>query len=152
MEYVKITSGNCSDVNGRIHLETMEEGLSAMTFLNLPDSDTRKNVEQDWLEIADVAGTDAANKNYWDNICEIFSGNVSPDDTMKIVMGSVTDYFKPTGNMTLCTFLTTSSSQGIKWTWSNSESGPFIGAAEDYEYYTLGSYGGSAFGWPFCRV
>ena len=102
----------------------MEEGLSAMAFLNLPDSDTRKNVEMGWLEIANVSSTDVTDQNYWNDVCEQFHGNVGLNDTIKITMGSVTDYFKPKETMSLCDFLTTSSSS-MKFTWSSSEHGPF---------------------------
>ena len=84
-EYVRVTSGKCSDVDGVHNLKSMEEGLSAMTFLNLPDSDTRKNVEMGWLEIANVSSTDVTDENYWNDVCEQL-GNVGLNDTIKITM------------------------------------------------------------------
>ena len=60
-----------------------------------------------WVLIADVQSTTVTNKTYWEGVCAN-RGDMAFNDTMKIVMGEVTDYFRPTEDMTLCEFLTIS--------------------------------------------
>ena len=56
-----------------------------------------------WVLIADVQSTTVTNKTYWEGVCAN-RGDMAFNDTMKIVMGEVTDYFRPTEDMTLCEF------------------------------------------------
>jgi hypothetical protein len=46
LQYVQISAGMCGDENGRTLLTSAEEGLSAMTFFDLPSPDPRKSVGQ----------------------------------------------------------------------------------------------------------
>ena len=81
-----------------------------------------------WVLIADVQSTTVTNKTYWEGVCAN-RGDMAFNDTMKIVMGEVTDYFRPTEDMTLCEFLT-SPSNAKKFRWAASEEGPYWGEAE----------------------
>ena len=78
-----------------------------------------------WVLIADVQSTTVTNKTYWEGVCAN-RGDMAFNDTMKIVMGDVTDYFRPTEDMTLCEFLT-SPSNAKKFRWAASEEGPYWG-------------------------
>ena len=63
--------------------------------------------------------------------------------TIRVQMGSVTDYFRPIGGATLLEMLTSFT----KHTWSPTPNGPFITPA----YYT-NHLGGSAVNWPAINV
>ena len=54
-----------------------------------------------WVLVANVHPRTVANKTYWEGVCAN-RGDMAFNDTMKIVMGEVTDYFRPTEDMTLC--------------------------------------------------
>ena len=51
----------------------------------------------------DVESTTVTNKAYWEDVARIEAG-MAFNDTMKIVMGDVIDYFRPTEDMTLVSF------------------------------------------------
>ena len=86
-----------------------------------------------WVLIADVQSTTVTNKAYWEDVCAN-RGDMAFNDTMKIEMGSVTDYFRPTEDMTLCEFLTADSTDEA-FRWAASEDGPFFGKYNGYMHY-----------------
>ena len=82
---------------------------------------TRLLKANQWVLIADVQSTTVTNKTYWEGVCAN-RGDMAFNDTMKIVMGEVTDYFRPTEDMTLCEFLTSFSTEK-SFRWAASEAG-----------------------------
>ena len=90
-----------------------------------------------WQELATVSGGDLADSAYWDARCG--DGDVTTDTLLRVVMGEVHDYFKPTSDMTLCAFLKSSTSHS----WSATEDGAFVVP----EYYFT-HFGGSSVNWP----
>ena len=91
--------------------------------------------------VAQVAGTTAADEAFWTGKCNAL-GNpwLSEDDIIKVEMGQVTDYFKPTTTpMRLCSLLTSHT----KHKWSATHDGIYV-----TPNYGSDHFGGSASGWP----
>lgn len=155
-------------VPGFIH----DEGLDRSTSCNDISNATTAN---EFVEIADVSGTDVTDESYWASICETHGGKVEPGDRMKIVMEGITDYYKPTREMSLCEFLLESDNYpnqaNRQWSddfsynnrqWSNDASTWYMGYTyvgnnnHIYKYYSQGAYrstrkhhfGGSDLNWP----
>ena len=87
-----------------------------------------------WVLIADVQSTTVTNKIYWESVCAN-RGDMAVNDTMKIVMGEVTD-FRPSKDMTLCEFLT-SPSTDKKFRWAATEDGPYWGKVKGLGIFVL---------------
>jgi hypothetical protein len=65
------------------------------------------------------------NAAYWRAHCSPGDSVDATDYVIRIVMGEVTDYFKPKGGRDLCTVLSAYSTAGYT-TWSASPHGPFV--------------------------
>ena len=75
--------------------------------------------------------------------CSLFGGLDLTDTTLRVTMGVVVDYFKPTASNDLCSMLGTHNQH----TWSASAAGPFVVPA-----YFTSHLGGSALDWPLNNV
>ena len=73
--------------------------------------------------------------------CSEFSGWDQNDITMRIIMGSVHDFFRPTGGVGLCQMI--SESPGVSFQWSETHDGVFV-----IPVYNSLFIGGSATNWP----
>ena len=96
------------------------------------------NANSNWELVADVSGSTWANSAFWNQYCGRF-GDITTSDTMRIIMGDVHDYYRPTQTMSFCHFLL-----NMEYSWSPFENGPFV--IPRY-YYDDSHYGGSESYW-----
>ena len=106
-----------------------------------------------WTRVAKISGSSVilgstytngfgnANSAEYVHPCALFNGYGS-NFTMRINMGQVRDYFRPTGGYTLCQMIT--ESPGTHFQWSSSGA---TGTFQTPSYYSS-ILGGSAGGWP----
>lgn len=106
-----------------------------------------------WTEIASILGsTDVTAATYTNGLgqvgdpayalaCAKLASIAGPETTMRVIMGEVHDYYRPTYGADVCAMLTTS--PGTRHRWSAAVNGPYV-----VPTYYGDHLGGSANGWP----
>jgi len=101
----------------------------AVLLCEAPTTDLKKLVEAN--------GEETLNENYWENICKNIP---SEAEYLKLVMGNVADFYKPSGSNTMCQMLKSNN----KHLWSE-DGKTWIQPKYDS---TASNFGGSEEDWP----